>query len=297
MSRIVLTLVGGLGNQLHSLAAGYYFAKKLNKKLIILMPAKLNIEEKSDRHHNLLAFNLKEIRGIEIQIVDGSQGYIYRIIRSVLRLSSRFTKIRPTNLHVNKDVNPRDFENLKKTKRSPVFMEDHYENSYLPLAAKGIGFPAELNLASPSQDYLQLAARLLEENRHPIVGVHIRLGDFKTWNHGSNLLPSAYYRECLKEINIGEKESHIWLFSDEPDEALNMLGNKSNISVISKEYHLSNAEEMKLLSKVDFLIASNSTFSWWSSFWKYDQKSVWFPESANALVDWKKVKVDQLSNM
>ena len=295
MSRIVLTLVGGLGNQLHSLAAGYYFARKLNKKLIILMPAKSPKDKKRNGDKNLHAFNLKEIQGIKIQIIDGSHGYKHRLIRTMLRLSSRYTKIRHSNLHLDKNVKLIEFQNSIEMKYSTVFMEDHYENSYLPLAAKEIGFPMELNLSSPSQDYLQLAAFLLEENRHLIVGVHIRLGDFKTWNRGSNLLPSTYYQECLDQIYKKNKDTYVWLFSDEPDEALDMLGNKSNISVISKEYHLSNAEEMKLLSKVDFLVASNSTFSWWSGFWKYDQKNVWFLESEYALDVWNKTKLRQES--
>jgi hypothetical protein len=165
-------------------------------------------------------------------------------------------------------------------------MQGHYENAYFPVGARELGFPSKLDLMTTSKDFKSLESILNLPNRRSIIGVHIRLGDFRTWNNGAFMLSKKYYLDNLRTISDRFPENQVWVFSDEPAKASEMLGDGYELLEISKNFNLTNAEELVLLSRVDAILASRSTFSWWACYWKEIQSNIWYPDRNLCLDGW-----------
>jgi len=100
------------------------------------------------------------------------------------------------------------------------------------------------------------------------------------------MLNSQYYVENLRSIMDRFPDSQVWVFSDEPDQAAEMLGSEFELLEVSKSFNLNNAEELILLSRVDAILASRSTFSWWACYWKEAQINIWYPDLNLCLDGW-----------
>jgi hypothetical protein len=283
---LFVTLSGGLGNQLHTLAAGYFLSKINNRKLVLLLPQTNSPSPLRKNEKDITAFDIHDLPHVAISTVgrnDGARQELKRlIIRGVSSTSKRFfprVHLRTRDLEI-------DSLDLEITLQDPVFMEDHYENAYFPVKARELAFPAKLNLVTKSKEFIDLEQSINNSNRRTIIGVHIRLGDFRTWNGGSHFLGSNYYVENLRSISRQFPNGQVWVFSDEPEEAATLLGSEFELMEISKKYDLSNAEELVLLSRADVILASRSTFSWWACFWKEVQSNIWYPDNTLCLAGW-----------
>jgi hypothetical protein len=284
--KLFVTLSGGLGNQLHTLAAGYLLSKVNNRNLVLLLPQTSAHDSLRKNEKDVTAFDIHDLPHVAILTLGRNGGAKQGLKRLIIRgLSTTSRKLIP-RLHLSTKELEIESHDLEISMQDPVFMEDHYENAYFPMRARELGFPAKLNLVTKSKAFRDLEQSINDPSRRTIIGVHIRLGDFRTWNGGSHLLGSNYYVENLRSISRQFPNSQIWLFSDEPEEAATLLGSEFELTEISKKYHLSNAEELVLLSKADVILASRSTFSWWACFWKEVQSNIWFPDTTLCLAGW-----------
>ena len=118
----------------------------------------------------------------------------------------------------------------------------------------------------------------LAQKESPLV-VHVRLADYRVEN--SFGIPSQDYYQSAIDFQIKEgKCKRIWLFSDEPEEALDFIpkGYLGLVRNISKEISdpVWSLEVMRLGR--GYVIA-NSTFSWWGAFLSHTQDPlVVYPE-------------------
>jgi hypothetical protein len=104
--------------------------------------------------------------------------------------------------------------------------------------------------------------RRLEEVEPPIIGAHIRRGDFK---YGSSLTPLSFF---IDAINIIRKSTGVVLpvtiFSDGTDKELKDV---LSLPAVSRSTEKDDIIDLLLLSRSRFLILSvNSTFSYWAAF-------------------------------
>ena len=103
--------------------------------------------------------------------------------------------------------------------------------------------------------------------------MHIRLGDYKN-SEGFGVLKSKYFLQGLTKFDLIDEKKEIWLFSDEPREALSLIPKKyhNRIFVVPdsvKETSL----QFELMRNCQNYIISNSTFSWWAAFLSHNKKS------------------------
>lgn len=99
------------------------------------------------------------------------------------------------------------------------------------------------------------------------VGVHIRKGDYVSSKRASKVfrfIPIEYYRRALREI---PSINQILVFSD--DEELASIFAKEVDGIHVARLSLSLEDEFCLLMSCDDYIISNSTFSWWASYFGY----------------------------
>jgi hypothetical protein len=284
--KLFVTLSGGLGNQLHTLAAGFFLSKLNNRNLVLLLPQTSAPDSLRKNEKDITAFDIQDLPNVAVTTLGRNGGVKQGLKRIIIRGVSATSKRIFPRVHLRtKDLEIESLD-LEITMQDPVFMEDHYENAYFPVKARELAFPAKLNLETKSKAFLDLEQSINNSNRRTIIGVHIRLGDFRTWNGGSHLLDSSYYIENLRSISRQFPNSQVWVFSDEPEAAATLLGSEFELMEISKKHELSNAEELVLLSRTDVILASRSTFSWWACFWKEVQSNIWYPDSTLCLGGW-----------
>ena len=107
--------------------------------------------------------------------------------------------------------------------------------------------------------------RVLSDAEQPLV-VHVRLGDYKS-EDGIGVLSTAYYLENCKRLFSSGMYKRIWLFSDEPDEAIKVVEPEllPYVRVINSQ-NLSSAETLELMTFGKGYLIANSTFGWWGAY-------------------------------
>lgn len=114
------------------------------------------------------------------------------------------------------------------------------------------------------------------------ITVHIRMGDFAVPNSEDEIrngktnckLPLKWYISIIKKIRVEfNKDIPVNIFSDGTDEELKEILTLENTS---RHYYGSAIADMLAISNSELLIASNSTFSLWSSYLGR-MPTIWFP--------------------
>ena len=122
------------------------------------------------------------------------------------------------------------------------------------------------NIVSHSPGFIQLRRALRAKK---IISIHIRLGDYLNFQEVYGVTSAGYYLGAIRAIKntLQEYPSEIWLFSDDPPAATEMLSSNLKIDkVINESFGLSEAESIALISESSGIVGSNSTFSWWASY-------------------------------
>jgi hypothetical protein len=103
------------------------------------------------------------------------------------------------------------------------------------------------------------------------VAIHVRLGDYKKLGW---VLPQKYFYDALSMIQA----ENIFVFSDEPEVVSGMFPG----AIVIKEG--SDIEQMCLITMCEWMVMSNSSYSWWAAFLgNHSQVFVsdpWFPNAS-----------------
>jgi len=114
---------------------------------------------------------------------------------------------------------------------------------------------------------------LLSKSEKPTL-VHIRLGDYRTERRFGNLR-NDYYEESLKFIKGHAQLEKIWLFSNEPEEAINFFPTEIHQDIrIINEATLSSLENLEIMRMCSNYVISNSTYSWWAAFLSLEENPI-----------------------
>lgn len=119
-----------------------------------------------------------------------------------------------------------------------------------------------------------LSQKIIEAKSQKPIFVHIRLSDYILESMFG--VPSTnYYAEALAALdNRDDSDQKIWLFSDSPVEAINMIPAKYQSRVVMyQDDGLSAAESLELMRYGDAYVIANSTFSWWAAYLRNNQSA------------------------
>lgn len=93
--------------------------------------------------------------------------------------------------------------------------------------------------------------------------LHVRLGDYVK-NPVYGVTTPSYYREAISQLKKIKPNAQIFLFSDEPAKAKEILELTDNVICIPNDYD--EQQSMYLGSLCKNFIISNSSFSWWMQY-------------------------------
>jgi len=271
---ILVSLTGGLGNQLFQLAAGLYKGQ--------LSPLKIEWDLGKPRKNSqgfpeIKSFKLPAIIGFDnirknSWIYSKAFGYLLRTGFSPSKLERnqlykttskfagqvlfffRFRVYR--KLHISNDIGYSDFDMQKRSHLIGYFQ------SYVWTQRKEV-FEFLKNLSiGDFPEYRKFIE--LSNIEKPLV-VHIRLTDYL--EEGLIGIPSfKYYENAIGNQLKSGRYNKIWAFSDDPAQAANWLkGLDSNLIRWIPKIGDSDLNSFELMRLGHGYVIANSTFSWWAA--------------------------------
>ena len=279
---VVVSLTGGLGNQLFQLAASLYIAEKRKIFLdwsvgrprlsktgvpeISMFCLPKNVKLFSDRKDNYLlakAIGYTLRQSVKLKNYEKVPGFVFltRVLTSIL--ASFYYKKRVL-VRPNRGVGySESMDQAKGNLLVGYFQTYHWMQNKIILNEL-----LNLKIKKPSLDlerYRELAIR-----EKPLI-VHFRLGDYK--NEDLFGIPEiSYYKESINKLWATGEFGSVWIFSDEIDLAL-----KKFDKILPKEYRQipeignSVAETFEVMRFGHGYVIANSTFSWWAAYLSYNR--------------------------
>jgi hypothetical protein len=95
------------------------------------------------------------------------------------------------------------------------------------------------------------------------VALHMRLTD--RLGPGYRAVPREYYRSAIRALRERHGDLRYFVFSDDPDAAVDLLPDDLEATVVSGALSPSAATDLYLLSSCQHVVVGNSSFSWWGA--------------------------------
>jgi hypothetical protein len=307
---IILTLGGGLGNQMFQ----YAFARKLQKELKDdqLKFSNCHLPKGGDAERSL--FHLNIVPGIEFcdekeqeQVISFQEKRL-RNVRVFHRLSKIFPGLAGRYIERASRQGFYTAENIyfkqkyhlthKNMKyvvggfQTPLYWEDMQEQIRRELKVKEE--PSEAN------------RKMMEEMEQcESVCVHVRRGDYLAPEFAHlNICDEAYYLKAMKSLQDQKKDAVFYIFTNTHEE-IEWIRNNYHLDGFDVRYvDMNNPdyEELRLMYSCRNFIISNSTFSWWGQFLSEAENkiviapSIWnreTPVDGIYMKDWQLIQIDE----
>jgi hypothetical protein len=283
----IVSLSGGLGNQLFQLFAAYH----TNPEALILIEHKAHNPEEDSKgallieHFDLLAsigqrrairfpnfiqrlasinlrFSLREKQTMRTQFLKFSSKITLTLFLS-LKFMRRFTVITPTDVGFLPE----------HSSDQNVYLNGYFQNRASISSEKSKALARSMTVTNPDTDLQEWISNAKEV--HPIV-LHFRIGDYRE-HPGMGVLNVEYFEEAIDLARRRYPGREVWVFSDEPISAINLL-QAAGITNLRKIPKFSPTSTIELMRHGSAFIISNSTFSWWAAALRYDESApVWAP--------------------
>lgn len=242
-------LFGGLGNQLFILAAGRYLAEKCAHEV---------------SYNTWYLENFGENHGLSLESRGFADHFEHKPPVSGKSGRPFFERLGLTKrLHVPRYGFGWDPELIRVSQGTQV--KGYFQSwRYAGALDRRISREAVLFRNATSSWYRDETARALEER--PLM-VHVRRGDYRGLGSKFGLVGQDYYSKAIRLARSLGMANDIWVISDEPDVAIDVLGVMNSTPRFIKPPPGTDAgESLALLAHAGANIISNSTFSWWGAF-------------------------------
>jgi hypothetical protein len=264
-SGVVITLVGGLGNQLFQYAFGRAISIRNKQPLIFDLAWFDQVKDEKDeittvREYALAPFELP----VKTQCIGlpkpKTNGVVARIIRRCIRVLPR--------CHAGHRIySERGFGfDADALVQNGAIWYDGYWQSYKYFAEIEATLIKDLSqrdkLSKRSQEMLSKIAGC------DAICLHIRRGDYVSNKNAANmhgLCDVDYYSRGLEFVLHGLENPHCFIFSDEPAWALSNLNLPISKTVVDINDINSAHEDLWLMSACSHFVIANSSLSWWGA--------------------------------
>ena len=278
---VVITPIGGLGNQLFVYAAG----KALSRRQDI----PLGIDRSHFEKYPLRVFELDSFESHFEELQTGKQ-FSSRLTKFMVPRGSQIRRLAKKITHGPDHGFEQAFIFKPRSMRvrRHVGLEGYFQ-SWRYFGEVGDELRQEIrSVVSPSNFYSDFQNEL--SGAEVSVAIHVRRGDYVS-NSYMGVVPEVYYEHALGLLQGLVGDFQIYLFSDD----LTLLHDESFLAEWRKRVRVVVApdnsrpvESLNLIAQCDHVVMANSTFSWWGA-WLGERpgRHVFYPRPwlAGALVD------------
>jgi len=261
---IVLYPRGGLGNQLFQYGAALQLSTTLGRQITVddsLLNPKVAMNDG-------VASRYLELDEFENQISTTTKsGGIASKLRSKFLTVQRLIGDRAPNLLLKFGIFANEssdqIEVFRSIRKSVVINSYCSSPAYFPDCQDELARQIS-RIRNPSRWFQQLSNEVTDISP---IGVHVRLGDYKDLGSIYGRPDPDYYANAVNLITEKIGDRPIWLFSDEPELANEIVGKHIKISrIIDPRASTRAIEHLNLLGKCKGIVCANSSFSWWGGF-------------------------------
>jgi hypothetical protein len=281
---IIISLRGGLGNQMFQFAAALYLAKDFDVKIEWnLGKPSLSLLGKPEINSFVLPDNVQFMKKKRFSwLISKSNGYMLRmqisprwyekgcIIKKVISvLASTICYVYFKQKILTVIMEDIGYSEINISAKS-TFLNGYFQSSRWvsdPLVLKQMKQLKLLHSSKEVEEFVRLA-----KDEKPLV-VHIRLGDYK-FEKDFGILHPDYYRELIESLWASNEFKKIWIFSDEIEIAQKYFQEQQhlNFRFISPS-NLSPSATLEIMRHGHAYIIGNSTFSWWAAYLTYSSNA------------------------
>jgi hypothetical protein len=264
---VLVKIVGGLGNQMFQYAVARHVAIKNNTQVKF---KDFTQKEGIKRNFHLNFFKTKGSKISDIELNTLRLGnYVMN------KFPNALTRRLGYSAYAEKTDNGAPFDQIVLKLRAPnIYLEGFWQSfKYFDEIAGTI--KDDFTVSTQPNDYsATMLGKIVSSNA---VALHVRRGDYvsdKNTNAYHGVCSIEYYQECIKYIKEHVEDPHFFLFSDEPDWALENIktGCPTEVSYNPAELDY---EDMRLMYSCKHFIIANSSLSWWGA---------WLSRSENKIV-------------
>lgn len=258
MSRIIVRLIGGLGNQMFQYAAGRALADRLGLALLLDVSG---FEHYGLRRYELDRFAIRAEPAARADLE--AFGVVARAPTLLNRLIGRFGLRRPGQVfrEASFAYDPH-FEQLAEA----VYLDGYWQSERY-FAGIGAALREDFRLReSPDAANADMAAAIDAEPA--AVSLHVRRGDYVSDAHTAQyhgVCSLDYYRLAVAAVLERVPAAHFYVFSDDPDwVAANLdVGRPLTLVRINDGDH--GMYDLDLMRRCRHHVIANSSFSWWGA--------------------------------
>ncbi len=216
------------------------------KKYLDKFEHKFNSEQLNKKYRPLIIYNkfLNSILKIARKFKIGIYNPMFGDNNHLLNEDAKFLKLAKKNIAIIGEWQFRDFKNVKK----------HYDSIK--------------EFFTPTDEYrlkIEQFIKSIKKEDELLIGVHIRLGDYKEWQDGKFYYSVDSYIKKMREVQsiFNDKNIKFLICSNEKLDEKPFIDASLNFT-----FGLNGAiEDLYSFSKCDYLIGPPSTYSSWASFY------------------------------
>jgi hypothetical protein len=289
-SKIMISLTGGLGNQLFQLSAAIHESTSNS----VALEWNLGKPRLNNNHMpEVTSFDLGpdivvSKRRLGSKFISKCNGYVLRMgltprwyernrafkftIKKILSILNFMYLMDYRTIYSHKGIGYSPIH----APNSKVLLLGYFQSYRWASDPRVNKFMSNLKISNPSKDLLTYCE--LAKIERPLV-VHVRLGDYKS-ETTFGIVGSAFYSKSIGILMSESNFAKIWVFSDEIESARNLIPQKFHGQVRwMPEINESASETLELMRYGNAYVIGNSTFSWWAAYLSYNQHaSVIAPE-------------------
>lgn len=139
-----------------------------------------------------------------------------------------------------------------------------------------------IHIFTPRKEITENANKLIKQIREEndiIIGVHIRRGDYRTWNNGKFFFEFSQYKTFMERIRDLYKGKNVSFFISSNEKFSTDLFTELKCYSFENTQNSSTILDLYTLSLCDKIIGPFSSYSRWASF--YGEKPICFLENIN----------------
>lgn len=275
---VIVSLKGGLGNQLFQWASGYALSSKYSKELYI----DTSFFDNQPDLNSVRKYSLNKI-GINHKIIN--PGYIVKFFINIAKLTLFIKRI------ANKLFNSRfDLNGVVIHLFGFIFLYGDFQSErYF------VDFSSEIK--GLLRGYFREVCKHKIPNsiyKEKKTVIQLRRGDYLLSNNRAilGLLSDTYFSRALQCV---DKNSKVYLVSDSDEYLTDVFGSSKEISY----YNSGELGDFCLMISADCLIISNSTFAWWAGFLSSNEviaPNPWYrnlnSDLSNFPIEWRRLNSD-----
>jgi hypothetical protein len=273
MNKLIVRVIGGLGNQLFLYSTARRMAL-LNDKELVLDDVSGFIRDPYKRNYQLDHFNIMARKAAPYERLEPFS----RVRRKIYKYWSESKEFN-NRKYITQDIKhvgiEFDSRMLFEWPNGIHYMEGFWQSEFYFKDVENV-IRSDLHIQAPVDGINQSLADIIRTKKNP-VSLHIRFFD-NVFSEGSvNNIALEYYTHAISVIEDKCPDAHYFIFSDKVNDAISFIPlHHSKFTVVDHNQGDEHAyADLWLMTHCKHFIIANSTFSWWGA---------WLGEKSGSLI-------------